>query len=114
MSKKKSKSQWQIKQAKRKAEHRLAKMEQRKYWQEVYKKLYDFIKSIQFKDSFYKSKSTRLYNDIIATSDHVAREICKLIHIKIMNFRKKFVVFLNTTLFVLARLRSSYTVRHQY
>ena len=32
--------------------------------------------------------------------------------LKIVNFRKKFAVFVNTTLFVLARLRSSYTVRH--
>ena len=37
----------------------------------------------------------------------------KLTHIKIVSFRKKFAVLLsNTTLFVLARLRSSYTVRH--
>ena len=40
---------------------------------------------------------------------------CKLTHIKIVSFCKKFAVLLsNTTLFVLARLQSSYTVRHQY
>lgn len=80
------KAQRKIELAKRKQERHIAKMEQRKYWQEVYKKLYDFIKSIQFKDSFYKSKSTRLYNDIVLTSNHVAREIYEKIYDSASNY----------------------------
>ena len=80
------KAQRKIELAKRKQERHIAKMEQRKYWQEVYKKLYDFIKSIQFKDSFYKSKSTRLYNDIVLTSNHIAREIYEKIYDSASNY----------------------------
>lgn len=50
-------------------------IQSRKKWEEEYNKLWDFIKSIQFNEQFLTNKKDYTYQDIIGTSNHIARDI---------------------------------------